>query len=79
MHIDRHYDMQDFFLDEDLLPVRENPHLSYKDYSGLMRKDGQFQVFRWDNYIVAGNELHHRWFHTNICISHKQGSWHPGW
>ncbi len=79
MHIDRHYDMQDSFFDEDLLPVKENSHLSFEDYSELKRKDGKFQVFRWDNYIIAGRELHKRWFHTNICISHKQGSWHPGW
>ena len=79
MHIDRHYDMQDFFCDEDLLPVKENPNLSYGEYSRLLRKDGKYQVFRWDNYIIAGNELHRRWFHTNICISHKRGSWRPGW
>ena len=64
MHIDRHYDMQDSFFDEDLLPVKENSHLSFEDYSELKRKDGKFQVFRWDNYIIAGRELHKRWFHS---------------
>lgn len=28
MHIDRHYDMLECFYDEDLQPLRENPHMS---------------------------------------------------
>lgn len=32
MHIDRHYGMLDCFYDEDLLPLRNNPHMPYNEF-----------------------------------------------
>lgn len=76
MHIDRHYDMLECFNDEDLQPLRDNPHMSYDDFKQLKRtKDvgEKYPVFRWDNYIMASYVLHPDWFHTNIFLTHKEG------
>lgn len=71
MHIDMHYDMKDCFYDEDLVAIRENPKLSFDEFVALKRHDGQCEVFRWDNYIMAGYVLFPDWFHNNIFITHK--------
>ena len=65
MHIDRHYDMLECFKDEDLEPVKKNPNLAFEEFHNLKRKDGEFQAFRWDNYIMefvlmSGNFGHNR-------------------
>ena len=51
MHIDRHYDMGDYYYDEDLEPVRNNPRMDYLEYANLRRKDGEYKTLRWDNDI----------------------------
>lgn len=80
MHIDRHYDMQDKFKDEDLIRLKQNLQLSFDDYSALVRvTDDKFKLFRWDNYIIAAKELYRRWFHTNIIITHKEDDLRPDW
>ena len=79
MHIDRHYDLLDCFKDEDLGPYKSNPQMTFEDYTSQMRGDRQFKVLRWDNYIMAGFILHPRWFHTNIFMTHKDGSKESSW
>lgn len=79
MHIDRHYDMLECFKNEDLEPIRKNPHLSFEEFSHLMRSDGEFQLFRWDDYIMAGYVLYPDWFHTNIFLTHKEGDIGKSW
>lgn len=82
MHIDRHYDMLDCFYDEDLLPLRNNPHMSYNEFKNLKRTKGageKYDVFRWDNYIMAAYTLQPDWFHTNIFLTHREGSPKGGW
>ena len=74
MHIDRHYDMLDCFYDEDLLPLRNNPHMPYNEFKNLKRTKGageKYDVFRWDNYIMAAYTLQPDWFHTNIFLTHR--------
>jgi len=82
MHIDRHYDMLDCFYDEDLQPLRDDPHMPYEDYLNLKRtKDvgDEGPVFKWDNYIMAAYNLQPDWFHTNIFFTQKEGSPECGW
>ena len=82
MHIDRHYDMLECFYDEDLQPLRENPHMSYEEFKQLKRtKDvgEKFPVFRGDNYIMASYVLHPNWFHTNIFLTHRDGDIGNSW
>ena len=79
MHIDRHYDMLECFKDEDLEPVKKNPNLAFEEFHNLKRKDGEFQVFCWDNYIMAGYVMFPDWFHTNIFLTHKEGDVGKSW
>ena len=79
MHIDRHYDMLECFYDEDLEPVRNNPHISFNEFIHLKRKDGKCVVFRWDNYIRAGQVLFPEWFHTNIFLTQGEGDIGKTW
>ena len=79
MHVDRHYDLQDYFYDGHLAPLKQNSDISFKEYTSIKRGDEDFPLLRWDNYIMAGYCLHPRWFHTNLCITHKEGSFKPGW
>lgn len=82
MHIDRHYDMLDCFYDEDLDPLRSNPHMSYDEFKVLKRtKDigEKYDVFRWDNYIMATYSLQPEWFHSNIFLTHKEGTLGGSW
>ena len=79
MHIDRHYDLQDNFHDDDLATLNCKPNISFEDYAGQMREDKQFKVLRWDNYIYAGYVLRPKWFNTNIFLTHKDGSPDPFW
>ena len=79
MHIDRHYDMLECFKDEDLDPVRKNPHISFEEFCQLKRVDGEFQVFRWDDYIMAGYVLYPDWFHTNIFLTCQEGNIGKSW
>lgn len=37
MHIDRHYDMGDYYYDEDLEPIKANPRMEYEAYANLKR------------------------------------------
>lgn len=84
MHIDRHYDMLSCFDEIDLLPLRNNPHMPYNDFTHLKchnHAGRRFNVFRWDNYIMAAYILQPNWFHTNIFLTHKEGQvgkclWH---
>lgn len=79
MHIDRHYDLLDCFNNDDLEAVRNNPHLGFDEFSRMMRAGGEYKVFRWDNYIMAGYVLNNRWFHTNIFMTHEVGGIKPSW
>lgn len=82
MHIDRHYDMLECFYDEDLQPLRNNPHMSYYEFKQLKRskdKGEKYPVFRWDNYIMAAYVLQPEWFHTNIFLTHKEGDIGNSW
>lgn len=79
MHIDRHYDMLECFYDEDLERINANPHIAFEEYSNLMRNDGEFKVFRWDNYIMAGYVLRPNWFHTNIFLTQQEGVIGKSW
>lgn len=79
MHIDRHYDMLECFENKDLEPVKRNPHLSFEEFSSLKRSDGESQLFRWDDYIMAGYVLFPEWFHTNIFLTHKEGDIGNSW
>lgn len=82
MHIDRHYDMLDCFYDEDLQSLNVNPHMPYEEFKNLKRsKDNEekFDVFRWDNYIMAIYRLRPEWFHTNIFLTHKEGNIGGSW
>ena len=79
MHIDRHYDLLDNFKDEDLSFLKGNPGISFKDFSNQTRENEPVRVLRWDNYIYTGYVLHPRWFHTNIFLTHKEGSPDPFW
>lgn len=79
MHIDRHYDMLECFKDSDLEPIKKNPNISFDDFCQLKRGDGEFQVFRWDDYIMAGYVLYPEWFHTNIYLTHKEGDIGKSW
>lgn len=85
MHIDRHYDMLSCFDEIDLQPLRNNPHMPYNDFTNLKCRNNragmEFNVFRWDNYIMAAYILRPDWFHTNIFLTHKEGQigkckWH---
>lgn len=76
MHIDMHYDMLKCFCDADLQPLRDNPHMEYEEFINLKKTKNageNIQLFRWDNYIMAGYTLHPDWFHTNIFITQKEG------
>jgi len=79
MHIDRHYDMGDYYKDEDLEPVRNNPHMSYEALMDLKRSDGEYKTLRWDNYIRYIYELRQDWFKTNLFITQKNGDICDGW
>lgn len=82
MHIDRHYDMLECFYDEDLLPLRYNPHMSYEEFKNLTRSKESYEktnVFRWDNYIMASYTLNPNWFNTNIFLTHKEGDIGSSW
>lgn len=79
IHIDRHYDMGDYYYDEDLIPVMENPHMVYKDLMNLKRSDGDYTLLRWDNYIRYVYELRPNWFLTNLFITQKNGAICDGW
>lgn len=75
MHIDRHYDMLKCFDDADLQPLRDNPHMTYDEFKNLKRSHNvgeEFDVFRWDNYIMAAYTLQPNWFHTNIFLTQKE-------
>lgn len=47
--------MLECFYDEDLQPLRDNPHMSYEQFNNLKRtKDNdydKYDVFRWDNSL----------------------------
>lgn len=77
MHIDRHYDMLECFDDADLQPLRDNPRMTYDEFKNLKRIHNsggeEFDVFRWDNYIMAAYTLQPNWFHTNIFLTQKEG------
>ncbi len=73
MHIDMHYDLGDFYGDEDLEHVRKNPRMSYEDMMSLKRKNGNNKILRWDNYIRYVYELRPDWFTTNLFITQKKG------
>lgn len=82
MHIDCHYDMLACFNDEDLESLRNNPNMSYDDFTNLKRtKDigKKYAVFRWDNYIMATYVLQPNWFHSNIFLTHKVGDICESW
>lgn len=83
MHIDRHYDMLECFHDEDLQPLIDNPHMPYDEFKNLKRKKNndyeKYEVFRWDNYIMATYVLQPDWFHTNIFLTHKEGDIGNSW
>ena len=79
MHIDRHYDMGDYFCDKDLEPVKKNPKMAYEEMMSLKRKDSEFKTLRWDNYIRYVYELFPNWFNTNLFITQKEGDICNGW
>ena len=79
MHIDRHYDMGDYYKDEDLVPVRNNPRMAYEDMMNLKRSDGTCKILRWDNYIRYVYELRQNWFINNLFITQKEGDICDGW
>ena len=80
MHIDRHYDMLECFYDEDLKPIKDNPHMSYMEFKNLKQsKGGKYLVFRWDNYIMPIYVLYPNWFCTNILLTHKEGDIGSNW
>lgn len=63
-HIDQHEDLcngGDYSLYRHL---RENPHVSIKDYTGLefMSDHIKYKVFRWDTYIKQVQRLFPNWF-----------------
>lgn len=77
MHIDTHYDMLDWFYDEDLQLLRDNIHISYGTFENLKRSKEPGKgigVFRNDNYIMAVCTIHPDWFHTNIFLTQRKGS-----
>lgn len=74
MHIDMHYDLLDCFYEEDLVVIKENPKLPFDDLICLKKHDGQCNVLRWDNYIMAGYVLFPDWFHTNVFLTQKEGN-----
>lgn len=79
MHIDRHYDLLDCFEDRDLQPLFSNSKIPFADFCNLSRSDGEFRVFRWDNYIMASSIINPGWFHTNIFLTHKEGDKECSW
>lgn len=79
MHIDRHYDMSNYYYKEDLIPVSENPRMDYREYASLMRQDGEFKSLSWDNYILFAYDLFPDWFQTNVFLTHKDGDVCVGW
>ena len=82
MHIDRHYDLLDCFYDEDLESLRNNPHMPYDEFKGLKRSKDigvQYDLFKWDNYIMATYVLQPDWFKSNIFITHKEGDKYCCW
>lgn len=79
MHIDRHYDMGDYFSDKDLEPVKKNPRMAYDEMMSLERKDGECKTLRWDNYIRYVYELRPDWFTTNLFITQREGDICDGW
>lgn len=79
MHIDRHYDMGDYYCDEDLIPVKEDPRMAYDKLMSLNRSDKEFLLLRWDNYIRYVYELRPQWFTSNIFITQKDGDICNGW
>lgn len=80
MHIDRHYDMLECFLNEDLQPLCDNPNMSYTEFKNLKRiRGGNNYVFRWDNYIMATYTIRPDWFHTNIFLTHQEGTIGSSW
>lgn len=79
MHIDRHYDMSKYYYEEDLIPLLENPHMDYEEYSNLIRQDGEYKSLSWDNYILFAYDLRPDWFLTNVFLTHKEGDVCVGW
>ena len=73
IHIDCHYDMGDYYLDEDLEPVKKNPRMTYEEMMNLQRSDGVCKTLRWDNYIRYVYELRPEWFKTNLFVTQKEG------
>ena len=75
LHIDRHYDVSECFVNEDLEPIIGNPQMLFEDYSNLKRiTRPDFKLIRWDNYIRIAYELYPDWFYTNIFLTHGRGS-----
>lgn len=73
MHIDRHYDMGDFYSEDDLKFFKSNRNMNYSTYANLMQKEERAKVMRWDNYIRLAYDLRPNWFRTNIFLTHRQG------
>ena len=67
------------FRDEDLEPIRKNPQMSFEEFCKLKRSDGDYPVFRWDDYIMAGYVLYPDWFHTNIFLTCQEGDKGKSW
>ena len=56
--------------------------MPYNEFKNLKRTKGageKYDVFRWDNYIMAAYTLQPDWFHTNIFLTHREGSPKGGW
>ncbi|WP_285826531.1 UPF0489 family protein [Bacteroides acidifaciens] len=75
-HIDRHADLLCNAPVDKYLFIKDNPHLTFDEYTNLEFKDKCsdyiYKVFQWDNYIKQINYLFPNWFTQCYFATHKR-------
>ena len=74
IHIDRHNDLGALAPFSCYKHIKENPHLSIDEYTGLRnpeQKEFDRPAFTWDNYINQTIQLFPDWFRKCVYATHK--------
>lgn len=73
MHIDRHRDMLECYMEEDIDLLKDNLEFTFDKFSEFKCAKRDFKLFRWDNFIKVTYKLFPRWFTTNLLLTQKEG------
>lgn len=71
MHIDQHSDLASPGDPSIISFLRENPHVSFKEYKALTIEKMNYPFFKWDNYIRACQYLFPNWFSVNMFCTQE--------